>query len=190
MTRRSNSVMWILGGLLMLSLVGMAIGAAKMLGYDPSARPHHELVGRPAPDFELALVAGEGASDGERVALEALRGKVVLLDFWASWCNPCRRSIPILNEVHSRYGSRIEMLGVNVDQGLSRAQIVSAHADFAARFPTLGDDRLSTQGAYLVTSIPTLVLIDRQGVVRWVDRGVPDADEVSERIEHLLAAED
>ena len=185
MSRRSDKVMWILGGLLVLGLVGTAIGAAKMLGYDPSREQRHALVGRVAPEFTLPLVAGEGA--GDRVAVRALEGRVVLLDFWASWCQPCRRSIPLLNQVYARYRERITMLGVNVDAGMSAERIRGAHRSFAADFPSLADERLEVQGAYGVTSIPTLVLIDRSGVVRWVDRGVPDPDEVSERIDDLLA---
>ena len=187
MSRRSDKVMWILGGLLVVGLVGTAIGAAKMLGYDPSGQQRHALVGRVAPEFTLPLVAGEGA--GDRVSVRALEGRVVLLDFWASWCQPCRRSIPLLNQVYARVGEEIAMLGVNVDTGLSAERVRAAHSDFAADFPSLADERLEVQHAYGVTSIPTLVLIDRAGVVRWVDRGVPDPDEVAEHIEDLLAAE-
>lgn len=184
MNRRSDKVMWILGGLLIVGLVGTAIATAKMLGYSPGSEPRHELVGRVAPEFELPLVAGEGA--GNRVAVRALEGQVVLLDFWASWCGPCRRSIPLINEIEARYGDRIHLLGVNVDTNLTPDRIREAHRDFGADFPSLGDDRLEVQTLYGVSSIPTLVLIDRAGVVRWVDHGVPDVDEVTERIDDLL----
>ena len=181
---RSEKAVWILGGLLVVSLISVAIGTAKMLGYDPGARPPHGLVGEQAPSLELPLIAGEG--QGDRVSLAHLRGRVVLLDFWASWCAPCRRAIPILNQVHARFGDRIAMYGVNVDTGLAPASIRAAHRSFRAQFPSLGDSALATQTAYEVVSIPTLVLIDAEGIIRWVDRGIPDADEVAEHIEVLL----
>lgn len=81
------------------------------------------------------------------------------------------------------------MYGVNVDTGLSADRVREAHRSFAADFPSLGDERLEAQNAYGVTSIPTLVLIDRAGVVRWVDRGVPDPEEVAEHLDDLLASE-
>lgn len=185
MSARSDRVMWILGGVLVVGLVGTAIATAKLLGYSPGDSPRHELVGRVAPAFELPLVAGEG--QGDRVDVRALEGRVVLLDFWASWCNPCRRSIPLINQIEARYGDRIELLGINVDTRLTPDRIRAAHRSFGADFPSLGDERLQVQDAYGVTSIPTLVLIDRAGVVRWVDHGVPDVDALSERIDELLS---
>ncbi len=181
-------VWWILSGLLIASLVGIAIAGARMVGYTPhrASGPSAGLVGHAAPPFSLPLVRGEGASAGDRIALDALQGRVVLLDFWASWCNPCRQSIPALNEVHARYGERATMYGINVDRGLTRAGIEAAHRMFAAQFPSLADTTGQTQHDYQVQSIPTLVLIDREGVVRWTYTGVPDPDEVGERIDELL----
>lgn len=180
MKPRLRTVMWALAGLLVLSLLGIAIGTAHLLGYDPTGTR------RAAPDFDLPLVAGDGAAEGDRVALEGLRGQVVLLDFWASWCQPCRRSIPALNAVHERYEERIRMYGVNVEGELSPSQIRAAHRAFGAQFPTLLDVDGSAQEAYRVTGIPTLVLIDRTGTVRWVHSGEPDPEEVSERVDDLL----
>jgi thiol-disulfide isomerase/thioredoxin len=185
-TERSNKS-WIVGVLLLAGFVGMAIGVAKLLGYDPGAsEPGRAMVGEPAPEVALPLVSGAGADEGDRVGVTALRGRVVLLDFWASWCAPCRQSIPALNQVHERYGSRIEMYGVNVQPELDAAEVREAHRDFGAAFPTLHDERQEAQAAYGITNIPTLVLIDRDGVVRAVERGVPDPDAVGERIEELL----
>jgi cytochrome c biogenesis protein CcmG/thiol:disulfide interchange protein DsbE len=180
MTDGKRTVLWGLAALLAVSLFGIAMAAANLLGYQPGGASHD------APGFTLPIAGGEGAAEGDRVSLDALRGKVVLLDFWASWCGPCRRSIPILNGVHQRYGSRVEMYGVNVEQEQSNAYVARAHQAFAAEFPSLRDEDGSVQAAYAVTSIPTLVLIDREGVVRWVYSGVPDGDEVADRIDALL----
>ncbi|HJL16544.1 MAG TPA: TlpA disulfide reductase family protein [Sandaracinaceae bacterium LLY-WYZ-13_1] len=177
---------WVVIALVAVGFVGMAIGVAKLLGYDPTGGPRSAIEGRSAPEVSLPLVAGEGASDGDRVSVAGLQGTVVLLDFWASWCGPCRRSIPALNQVHERYHDRVRFFGVNVEPGLSATQVREAHADFGANFPTLHDHRQEAQASYGVQSIPTLVLIDRDGVVRHVERGVPDPEAVGEELDRLL----
>jgi len=189
-TEGGSGKSWIVGVLLLVGFVGMAIGAARLLGYDPTGGPRSALEGRAAPELSLPLASGDGAREGDRVSLEGLRGSVVLLDFWASWCAPCRQSIPALNRVHGRYEGRVEMYGVNVQPELDAAGVREAHRDFGAAFPTLHDERQAAQAAYGVTSIPTLVLIDGDGVVRWVERGVPDFDRVSERLDELLARQE
>jgi cytochrome c biogenesis protein CcmG, thiol:disulfide interchange protein DsbE len=146
------------------------------------------LMDHPAPDLDLPIVSGEGAAQGDRVALRSLVGQVVVLDFWASWCGPCRQSIPALNEVHARYGDRVAMYGVNVENGMSRGAVEAAHRQFGAHFATLQDQGGQAQLAYRVQSIPTLVLIDRSGVVRWVETGVPDAGHLADRLDQLLTA--
>ncbi len=183
--------MWVLAALLVLSVVGMIVAGTKIFGYDPGrvGGASSPLLDAPAPALDLPVVGGTGASEGDRIALAALRGRVVVLDFWASWCVPCRRSIPALNEVHERYSSRIEMLGINVEPGMPRASIARAHRDFGAHFRTLQDERGEAQLAYQVSSIPTMVIIDRGGMVRWVHVGVPDPDEVADRLDALLASQ-
>lgn len=188
MSAGQSKVMWVLGALLVVSVIGMIVAGTQIFGYDPD-RPHGPsavLIGGPAPALDLPLVAGPGAGEGDRVSLAGLSGRVVVLDFWASWCGPCRHSIPALNEVHERYSDRVEMLGVNVEGGTPRASIVSAHRDFGARFASLLDEQGTAQASYHVSSIPTLVLIDRSGTVRWVHTGVPDADEVADHLDELL----
>lgn len=183
--RPSNLPFWILGGLLVASMIGMAIGAGKLFGRRGSSS---SLEGRPVPALSLPWVSGPGADQGDRFALDAMRGRVVLLDFWASWCGPCRRSIPVLSRIHERYGNRVEMVGVNVENGASRAAVRDSHRRFGADFPSVQDEGYAAQSAFDVTSIPTLVLIDRTGTVRWVDLGVPDPEEVSDRIDETLSA--
>lgn len=166
-------------------------GASLLLAAGCSERPRGPtaaLVDGPAPALDLPLVAGEGAAEGDRVSLEALRGRVVVLDFWASWCAPCRQSIPALNRVHARYGDRIEMLGVNIEGELPAARVQAAHARFGAEFPSLHDVRGEVQSRYRVQSIPTLVLIDPSGTVRWVETGVPNPDALADRVGDLMTA--
>ncbi len=168
------------------------LSATLLVGAGCSERPRGPtaaLMDGPAPALDLPIAAGAGAAEGDRVSLEALRGQVVLLDFWAGWCGPCRQSIPALNRVHARYGDRITMLGVNIEGGLPRSRVQAAHARFGAEFPSLQDVRGEAQARYRVQSIPTLVLIDRAGMVRWVEAGVPNADALMERVEDLVTSE-
>ena len=172
---------WSIGFIALVTLIVGAMSLAKVLGYESLDGPRSPLVGHEAPALDLPVLGAE-----ERVDVADLRGDVVLLDFWASWCNPCRQSIPALNEVHERYGTRIRMYGVNLDQGMSAADVRSAHRSFGAEFPSLLDPRGDAQMAYQVSSIPTLVVIDRQGVVRLVFHGVPDPQDVGDAIAELV----
>ena len=139
-----------------------------------------------APPFNLPVMAGPGASQGDRIALENLRGRVVLLDFWASWCPPCRESIPILSRIDEEHRSRgVSVVGINVES-LDQGALVSAHRVFGGTFPTVQDTDASVQSAYGVTDLPTLVVLDRRGVVVHVESGVPDEDQLVSLIEGLL----
>lgn len=147
--------------------------------------PESPLVGQPAPPFEAAIVAGDGA--GDRVSLEALRGQPVMLDFWASWCPPCRASIPILTRVARRHREAgLVTLGVNVETERPDVFVQRAHAALGAGFPSLHDD-FRMQSGYGVQSLPTLVLVDRRGIVRRFEIGVPDEEELDAQIREILA---
>lgn len=143
------------------------------------------LLHRPAPPFSAAIVAGDGA--GDRVSLQGLRGHPVMLDFWASWCPPCRASIPILTRLARRHEpAGLVALGVNVEVERPRSFVARAHAALGAGFPTVHDEGLRMQAAYGVTTLPTLVLIDRRGIVRRLDVGVPSETALDAEIRRLL----
>lgn len=145
------------------------------------------LVAQPAPALEGLIVAGDGAERGDRVSLESLRGRPVILDFWASWCPPCRESIPILSRLAATHrDAGLVTLGVNVEGNQTRRFVQSAHRALGAGFPTLHDEHYQMQAAYGVDSLPTLVLIDRQGVVRRVEIGVPDEAALDAEIRDII----
>ena len=118
--------------------------------------------------------------------MAGLRGRVVVLDFWASWCQPCRRSIPILNALEAELaGQPVTFLGVNVEQfGPRRLQQV--HTELGATFPTLQDLTGEVKARYGVSVLPTLVVLDGEGVVRHVGTGVPNADSLRATIRELI----
>jgi peroxiredoxin len=117
-----------------------------------------------APDFTLRT------PDGRNLRLQELRGQVVMVNFWASWCAPCRVEMPHLNKLSDKYrSSGFTLLGVNVDDDPKNA--TSAAAKFGIRFPVLLDLEKQVVKLYAVASMPTTVLIDRDGRVRYVHRG-------------------
>ena len=112
-----------------------------------------------APDFALRTL------NGEEITLSKLKGKVVLLDFWATWCAPCRESIPHLVQLHKTYQEKgLEVIGMNVDRG--DVDTVRRFAkSMEIRYPiVIAQDEV--QRNYGVTGIPMTVLIDRDGRIR------------------------
>lgn len=166
----------------LLPWLGIPLLVAVLAYVEPSLFFGSALEDRVAPAFTKPVVAGEGV--GDLVRLDAEHGHVVVLDFWASWCGPCRQSIPILNRVRQRAGDDVAFYGVNVEApaALSPRQLVLAHASFGAEFPSLRDDDGAIQRAYGVNRYPTLVVIDRRGTVRYVASGVPSPSRLLDEI--------
>lgn len=124
----------------------------------------------PAPDFTLKNSAGEN------VRLAEQRGQVVMLNFWASWCGPCRKEMPLLDDMHKRYGKAgFVLYGVNVEHDVTDAKKLLA--DLGTSFPILWDGESKVSKLYQVSAMPTTVMIDKNGVVRYVNRGYKDGDE-------------
>jgi thiol-disulfide isomerase/thioredoxin len=124
----------------------------------------------PAPDFTLQ------SSTGENVRLGELRGKVVMLNFWASWCGPCRQEMPLLDAMHKRYGpAGFELYGVNVEEDNTDAKKMIK--DMGVTLPVLYDPESKASTLYKVDAMPTTVMIDKKGQIRYVNRGYKAGDE-------------
>ena len=120
-------------------------------------------IGKPAPEFQLP-------SADKTIRLADYKGKVVYVDFWASWCGPCRQSFPWMNEMQSKYGAQgFTVLAINVDQ--KRADAQKFLADTPAKFTIAYDDKGVTPKAYAVKTMPTSMLIGADGVVKLIHRG-------------------
>jgi peroxiredoxin len=118
----------------------------------------------PAPDFSLH------AMSGPNMRLKDQRGRVVMVNFWATWCAPCRQEMPQLNRLYEKYrSSGFVLLGVNVDEDSSKAADVAAKLGIT--FPVLLDADKSVSKLYDLSTMPSTVLIDRDGRVRYVHRG-------------------
>ena len=127
-----------------------------------------KLMEKPAPDFTLPVVANGDA--GARMQLTALRDKIVILDFWASWCGPCAVQAPILDRIARRHADDLVVLGINVDDSPEIAMRYAKQKGLS--YPILMDEAGQAQGNYGANSLPTIVLIDKQGNIVSFVQGV------------------
>lgn len=123
-----------------------------------------------APDFTLKSL------EGTNLRLDEYRGQVVLLNFWASWCGPCRQEMPLLSQLQARYEPLgFTLLGVNVESD-SQAALAWLKAT-PVTFPILFDTANEVAGRFGVEGMPSTVFVDRAGNVRYVHRGYKPGDE-------------
>lgn len=121
-------------------------------------------IGKAAPDFTLKSLSGTN------IRLREQRGRVVMINFWASWCGPCRQEMPELDKLYVRFrNAGFEMLGVNVEEQSGKA--VELARLTAVRYPILFDLDKRVSELYKIGAMPTTVLLDRSGRVRYVHRG-------------------
>ena len=136
----------------------------------------------------LIGLLGSAASRATDLDLAAYRGKVVYVDFWASWCGPCKQSFPWLDGLVRSYGPQnFVVIGVNVDKDRDRAERFLN--DFPALFPIIYDPRGELATVYKVEGMPSGVLIDRTGHVRFQHAGFSDKQKGSyeQQVQSLLA---
>ncbi len=139
------------------------------------------LSSRLAPDFTLHSAAGAN------LRLKEQRGQVVMLNFWASWCGPCRQEMPQLDRLYEKYhAAGFQLLGVNVDEDVRNATGVSSK--LGLHFPVLLDTEKKVSRLYDLNTMPSTVLIDRDGRVRYIHRGYRDGyvQTYEEQIRELL----
>jgi thiol-disulfide isomerase/thioredoxin len=139
--------------------------------------------GQPAPAFKLFALSGQPVSN------ESLKGSVVILDFWATWCSPCRESLPFFNELHRKYAKQgLQIVGMNVDDGGERQVKSFVEAKRLAYTIAIAPRKL--QDDFGVRALPTLYILDRQGVVREQVMGFSEqAGVVIENLVKKLLAE-
>jgi cytochrome c biogenesis protein CcmG/thiol:disulfide interchange protein DsbE len=153
----------------LLALSGL-LAAASALALDPGAR---------APEIGMRDL------DGNQVTIAGLRGRVVVVDFWASWCEPCADSMPVYQRLYTTYRARgLTIVGISQDQRVDNAR------QFASRhhlgFPVVFDDGHAVANRYRPPRMPTAYVIDRGGIVRHVHAGYRSGD--AARLESEITA--
>ena len=135
-----------------------------------------------APDFTLSLL------DGGDISLSELRGKVVLVNFWTSWCPPCRKEMPAIESVYRSYKDiGLVVIGLNLTAQDSRQDAASFAQEVGVTFPIALDVNNAVGNLYRVTALPTSFFIDRNGVIRSVIVGGPMSEAVIQsKVEELL----
>jgi cytochrome c biogenesis protein CcmG/thiol:disulfide interchange protein DsbE len=139
-------------------------------------------VGERAPPFALPTAAGD------MVALERLRGRVVYVDFWASWCGPCRRSFPWMNAMQRKYGAQaLAIVAINVDK--KRDDATRFLSETPAEFTVVYDAPGAVPAAYAVKGMPSSYVIDQNGNVSAIELGFRDESPATleQKIRTLLA---
>jgi peroxiredoxin len=126
--------------------------------------------GAPAPQFSLA------SREGKDVSLTQYQGQVVMINFWASWCGPCRQEMPLLESIYKKYNKLgFTLLGVNVEPDSKAA--IDWLKETPVSFPILFDKDSKVSKLYDVAGMPSTVIIDRAGKVRVLHRGYKPGDE-------------
>jgi thiol-disulfide isomerase/thioredoxin len=139
--------------------------------------------GKPAPQFILPTL-----QQGQPVALKDKLGKVIYLDFWASWCAPCRTSFPLLNKLNEKLKAQnFEVIAINLDEDKTKAE--KFINDIPVGFTVLHDGKGEWADQYVIESMPTSFIIDKQGVVQHVHHGftATDIEGLEKKIAELLA---
>jgi thiol-disulfide isomerase/thioredoxin len=156
-------------------LIGVGVGLVFLFGFGPGRRwleqqrssvisPAAPKVNAPAPDFELQTL------DGQSLKMSDLRGRAILINFWATWCEPCRQEMPLLQEYADRYREKLAVLAVNNDEA---PELVRSFVDeLQLRLPVLLDPGAKVTQLYRVRGFPTSVFIDSRGVIRYQHIGI------------------
>ncbi|MPY65518.1 redoxin domain-containing protein [Deinococcus sp. SDU3-2] len=144
----------------------VAVLGVALLSPSRNATDGGPLVGKPAPEFTLESL------DGAQVSLAALQGRPVVLNFWASWCEPCREEAPLFRELGEKRSGENgpAILGI-LFQETKEQNARDFIREYALAYPNLRDPGIKTGIDYGVAGIPETVFIDKEGVIRHVDRG-------------------
>lgn len=140
-------------------------------------------IGQAAPQFTLPALLNDQAT-----TLKQYTGKVIYLDFWASWCAPCRTSFPLLNKLQQKYKEKgFEVVAINLDE--DKANAAKFLKDIPVDFTILRDSSGEWADQYVVESMPTSFIIDKKGVIQNIHHGFVsgDIDELDKKVAKLLA---
>ena len=163
-----------------LALLSQGCGSMNS-GASSANDEQHPLLGAAAPSFELSSPNGK-----QKVSLASYAGKVVIVDFWATWCAPCHESFPVYQRIADKYGNKVTVIGVSVDE--DPAGIPKFVKETGAKFPLAWDDGQITSKSYQPPTMPTSYVIDKSGIVRFVHSGfhAGEEQELESELDSLL----
>ncbi len=154
------------------SLATILCAATALSGCGMTENVPRVAVGQPAPSYAAITL------EGDSIALRDLKGRVVLLNLWATWCFPCRQEIPELQALHERLAPRgLEVVGVSVDARGAQEPIREFADEFGVTYPIWHDPDSRIINTFLAYGVPTTYLIDRDGMIRWKHLGPVMADD-------------
>jgi cytochrome c biogenesis protein CcmG, thiol:disulfide interchange protein DsbE len=176
-----RAIVKFLGGLVALFGAG-SYGCGSMgSGASSASDEQHPLLGAAAPQFDLPSPDAK-----QKITLAAYAGKVVVVDFWATWCAPCHDSFPAYQRIAEKFGSKVAVVGISVDE--DAAGIPKFAKETGAKFPLAWDDGQVTSKSYQPPTMPTSFIVDRSGIVRFVHSGFHSGEEqeIESEISSLL----
>jgi thiol-disulfide isomerase/thioredoxin len=141
-------------------------------------------VNSPAPDFTAKDL------NGNSIKLSDLKGKVIVLDFWASWCIPCKKSMPYLIELYdSHQADSLIVLGINVDTQLDKIKEFQSAINTEITFPVIFDNDAKIPPIYNVEAMPTTIVINKEGIIKYKEVGFNNdiKDKLDKTVKDLLA---
>jgi peroxiredoxin len=174
-----------LASLPLLGSLGCGSAEASGKGSESGGGSDNALVGNPAPDFSVKAVAGGSGT----VSLKSMRGKVVVVDFWGTFCEPCKKSFPKLQDLNTKYSaSGLKIVGISEDESDDKDKIPGFASTYGAKFTLGWDEDKSIAKSYKPPTMPSSFIIDKKGVVRFAHVGYHDGEEVEieKEIKELL----
>lgn len=127
-------------------------------------------IGEKAPDFS------GNSFTGEEIKLSDFKNKILILDFWASWCSPCRKEMPFLIELHEKFENKdFEIIAINIDTKESKAQNFLEKLEIKPNFPLLWDKSSKIPPKFKLETMPTTYLIDKKGNIRFIHKGFKES---------------
>ncbi len=170
-------------------LIVVLVGANIWWFFIRDTRPQHPLTDRPAPHFTLPVLEPNGEVNGT-IDLNDHKGKVVLLDFWATYCKPCKRQMPIIEKLHKELPKeQFTAISINIDRGpyVRRKRNVSNYLQTEGYSFPVALEQGKLMQTYRVERIPTLVIINPEGEIDYVRTGLSSEQTLRKQIDRLLA---
>lgn len=173
-----------------LGTIGLSGSCAQAVSTAPPREESasHELVGKAAPSLEgETVVPAQSGSGKTKLSLARLKGKVVVVDFWATWCEPCKKSFPKLEALRAKWNaSGVELVGVSEDDDPTGIKEFAVTHD--ANFPLMWDKGKSIAGRWHPPNMPSTFVVDKKGVVRFVHFGYHEGEEteIENEVKSLL----